>query len=58
MEGIFTQFPSGVLAHPQKLTERWWEHLGGVTHVEPMGSHELPCRLHYTLVMWPVLSRS
>lgn len=48
MEGTFTQFPPGMLAHPQKLAERWWEHPGGVTQVELMGSRELPHRLHYT----------
>lgn len=46
---MFTQFSSGGLAHPQKLAERWWEHPGGATHVELMGSRELPHRLHYTL---------
>lgn len=46
VEGTFTPFPPGVLAHPQTLAERRWEHPGGVTRVELMGSPELLHRLH------------
>lgn len=40
VEGMFSQCPSAVLAHPQELAERWWEHPGGVTHIGLMGSRE------------------